>query len=170
MSSFNPLNIAVLTISDSRTLATDSSGLFLEDALKVAGHHLSERAIEPDDIYQLRARVSAWVADAGVDVVLCTGGTGITGRDSTPEALAPLFDKPIEGFGELFRALSYDEIGPSTLQSRCVAGVANGTLIFCLPGSSGACRTGWEKILVHQLDARTKPCNFAELLPRLREK
>lgn len=170
MSSFNPLNIAVLTISDSRTLATDSSGQFLEDELKVAGHNLSERAIEPDDIYQLRARVSAWVADVGVDVVLCTGGTGITGRDSTPEALLPLFDKPIEGFGELFRALSYDEIGPSTLQSRCVAGVANGTLIFCLPGSSGACRTGWEKILVHQLDARTKPCNFAELLPRLREK
>lgn len=170
MSSFTPLNIAVLTISDSRTLATDSSGQFLEDALTREGHSLAERALEADDIYQLRARVSAWIADSKVDVVLCTGGTGITGRDSTPEALSPLFDKAVEGFGELFRALSYDEIGPSTLQSRCVAGVANGTLIFCLPGSSGACRTGWEKILVHQLDARTKPCNFADLLPRLREK
>lgn len=169
MSSVTPLNIAVLTISDSRTLDSDSSGQFLQEALLAAGHTLAAREIEPDDIYRLRARVSEWIADSAINVVLCTGGTGITGRDSTPEALAPLFDKPIEGFGELFRQLSYDEIGPSTVQSRCLAGVANATLIFCLPGSSGACRTGWEKILVHQLDARTRPCNFAELLPRLRE-
>jgi molybdenum cofactor biosynthesis protein B len=169
MSTFTPLNIAVLTVSDSRTLATDSSGKFLETALLEAGHELAKRAIERDDVYRLRAKLSEWIADPEINVVLTTGGTGITGRDSTPEALQPLFDKTIEGFGELFRQLSFNEIGPSTLQSRCLAGVANATLVFCLPGSSGACRTGWEQILRPQLDATTRPCNFADLIPRLRE-
>ena len=128
------------------------------------------REIVRDDIYQLRAVLSRWIADPGVEVILSTGGTGITGRDSTPEAVVPLLDKVIEGFGELFRQISFEEIGASTIQSRCVAGLANGTFIFCLPGSSGACRTGWEKILAPQLDRRTRPCNFAILIPRLRER
>jgi molybdenum cofactor biosynthesis protein B len=164
-----PLNIAVLTVSDSRTLETDTSGRLLAEMLTRAGHELAERDLVADDRYQLRATVSRWIADPQVDVILTTGGTGFTGRDSTPEALLPLFDKTIDGFGELFRQLSFEEIGTSTVQSRAVGGLANGTLIFALPGSSGACRTGWERILLRQLDIRHKPCNFVELIPRFRE-
>lgn len=163
------LNICVLTVSDTRTRADDTSGDYLANALIEAGHSLHDRAIEKDDKYALRARVSAWIADPDVHAIISTGGTGFTGRDSTPESLAPLFDKTIEGFGELFRALSYDEIGSSTIQSRALGGLANGTLIFVLPGSSGACRTGWEKILRNQLDVTFRPCNFAELIPRFLE-
>ena len=166
---FEPLQVAVLTVSDSRALADDRSGDALVQRLEAAGHILAARELVPDDIYALRAVVSAWIADTTMQVVLLTGGTGVTGRDSTPEALAPLFDRHIEGFGELFRWLSFDEIGPSTIQSRCTAGVANGTLIFALPGSTGACRTAWDKILASQLDARTRPCNFVSLIPRMRE-
>jgi len=166
---FIPLPMSVLTVSDTRTQADDASGAYLAEALQAAGHRLVARRIEPDDRYRLRAVVSAWIADAEVQVVLCTGGTGFTGRDTTPEALAPLFDKTIEGFGELFRHLSFAEIGAATIQSRAMAGLANGTLVFSMPGSSGACRTAWERILAAQLDARTRPCNFVELLPRLRE-
>ncbi len=144
---FIALNIAVLTLSDSRTFETDTSGHFLEDSLKSAGHHLAARELIKDEIYTSRAMVSAWIADPGIDVVITTGGTGLTRRDSTPEALKPLFDQTIEGFGELFRQISYGEIGSSTVQSRALAGLANQTLIFCLPGSTGACRTGWERIL-----------------------
>ena len=158
---FIALNIAVLTLSDSRTFANDTSGQFLEDALKAAGHQLAARELCRDEIYASRAIVSAWIADPGVDVVISTGGTGLTRRDSTPEALKPLFDQHIEGFGELFRQLSFEEIGSSTVQSRALAGLANQTLIFCLPGSTGACRTGWERILKEQLDSRHRPCNFA---------
>jgi molybdenum cofactor biosynthesis protein B len=167
---FIPLNIAVLTVSDSRTEADDKSGALLRDMVEDGGHKMVDKEIVPDDLYQIRAVFSLWIADPGVQVVLTTGGTGVTGRDSTPEAIAPLLDKQIEGFGELFRALSFDEIGPSTIQSRAVAGLANGTFIFCLPGSSGACRTAWDKILKPQLDHRTRPCNFAQLIPRLLEK
>jgi len=167
---FLPLRIAVLTVSDTRDEAGDKSGGYLRKAAEAAGHQVVEKAIVPDDVYQMRAVLSRWIADAGVEVILSTGGTGITGRDSTPEALAPLLDKVIEGFGELFRQVSFEEIGASTIQSRCVAGLANGTFIFCLPGSSGACRTGWKKILEPQLDRRTRPCNFAILIPRLRER
>ncbi|CAD7853021.1 MAG: Molybdenum cofactor biosynthesis protein MoaB [Olavius algarvensis Gamma 1 endosymbiont] len=167
---FIPLEIAVLTVSDSRSDADDKSGALLRDAAERAGHRVVAKEIVPDDVYQIRAIFSRWIADPQVQVVLATGGTGITGRDNTPEAVAPLLDKRIEGFGELFRALSYEEIGPSTLQSRAVAGLANGTFIFCLPGSSGACRTAWDKILQPQLDHRTRPCNFAQLIPRLFEK
>ncbi len=164
------LAIAVLTVSDTRGPAEDTSGDLLEQRLTEAGHRLAERRIARDDIYAIRAIVSAWIFDAGVHVVLATGGTGFTGRDSTPEALLPLFDKTIEGFGELFRHVSYAEIGNSTIQSRAVGGLANGTLIFALPGSTGACRTAWDQILRSQLDIETKPCNFAELLPRFHEK
>lgn len=167
---FIPLNIAILTVSDTRTEANDGSGAWLRDAALAAGHQVVDKKIVRDDVYQLRAQISAWIADAGVQIIISTGGTGITGRDSTPEAVAPLFDKTIEGFGELFRALSRDEIGASTIQSRAVAGLANGTFLFCLPGSSGACRTAWEQILKAQLDHRTAPCNFAQLLPRLMER
>lgn len=167
---FVPLSMAVLTVSETRTQADDTSGSYLADALQAAGHRLAERRIEPDDRYRLRAVVSAWIADAPIQVVLCTGGTGFTGRDATPEALMPLFDKIVDGFGELFRHLSYAEIGAATIQSRAVAGLANGTLVFCMPGSSGACRTAWEGILATQLDARTRPCNFVELLPRFHER
>jgi molybdopterin adenylyltransferase len=166
---FLPLRLCVLTVSDSRTLAEDSSGAYLIDALTEAGHKLAERALLRDDRYQLRAKVSQWIADDTVDGVLVTGGTGFTGRDSTPEALLPLLDKEMPGFGELFRALSFDEIGTSTLQSRAFAGLANGTFLFALPGSTSACRTAWEKVIRCQLDARTKPCNLATLRPRLRE-
>jgi molybdenum cofactor biosynthesis protein B len=166
---FLPLKIAVLTISDSRTTADDKSGDYLCEALSRAGHQLAARSLVKDDVYQMRAVFSNWIADPAVEVVLSTGGTGVTGRDSTPEAIAPLFDKRIEGFGELFRQLSYEEVGASTIQSRCLAGMANGTLIFCLPGSSGACRTAWTRILEPQLDRRTKPCNFALLVPRFKE-
>jgi molybdopterin adenylyltransferase len=166
---FIPLQIAILTVSDSRTEATDKSGQYLVEQLTAAGHHLAEKTIVPDDIYQIRAIVSRWIADPQVQVVITTGGTGLTGRDGTPEAIGPLLDKQIEGFGELFRSLSYAEIKTSTIQSRAIAGVANGTYLFCLPGSTGACKTGWEGILRDQLDARHRPCNFAELIPRLRE-
>jgi len=167
---FLPLDIAVLTVSDSRTEADDKSGKALVERLTAVGHRLAEKAIEPDDRYRIRATVSRWIADPGVQVVITTGGTGLTGRDGTPEALEPLFDKIIEGFGELFRSLSYQDIGTSTLQSRATAGVANGTIIFSLPGSSGACRDGWDKLIVHQLDARTRPCNLVEIMPRFLER
>jgi molybdenum cofactor biosynthesis protein B len=166
---FVPLSLCVLTVSDTRTAAEDTSGDYLANALVEAGHHLHARALLPDDRYRLRAVVSGWIADAAVDGILVTGGTGFTGRDSTPEALQPLLDKAMPGFGELFRALSFDEIGTSTLQSRAFAGLANGTFLFALPGSTGACRTAWERIIRAQLDARTKPCNLAQLRPRLRE-
>ena len=167
---FLPLNIAVLTASDTRTLEEDTSGQLLSDRLTEAGHQLTAREIVPDDIYLIRALVSQWIADESIDIVISTGGTGLTGRDGTPEAVEVLFDKKIQGFGELFRQLSYEEIATSTIQSRVTAGVANGTYIFCLPGSSGACRTAWDRILAAQLDLRSKPCNFAELIPRLRER
>lgn len=167
--SFRPLNVAVLTVSDTRSEATDKSGALLVERLRAAGHSLAAKAIVRDDIYAIRAIVSGWIADASVEVVITTGGTGITGRDGTPEAIAVLLDKEIDGFGELFRAISYDEIGPSSLQSRCLAGVANATYVFCLPGSSNACATGWDKLIAPQLDFRTRPCNLAELMPRLKE-
>ena len=166
---FIALNLCVLTVSDSRSLAEDKSGDYLVDALLDDGHHLAERALLPDDRYQLRALVSRWIADRDIDGVLVTGGTGFTGRDSTPEALQPLLDKEMPGFGELFRAISFEEIGTSSLQSRAFAGLANSTFVFCLPGSTSACRTGWEKIIRAQLDARTRPCNLATLRPRLKE-
>ena len=167
---FVPLNVAVLTVSDSRTKADDKSGALLKTKAEAAGHQVVAKEIVRDDVYQMRAVFSRWIADPQIQVVLTTGGTGITGRDSTPEAIAPLLDKQIEGFGELFRTLSFEEIGTSTVQSRAVAGLANGTFIFCLPGSSGACRTAWDKILEPQLDHRTRPCNFAQLIPRLLER
>jgi molybdenum cofactor biosynthesis protein B len=166
---FKPLKIAVLTVSDTRNEATDKSGATLVERLRAAGHTLAEKAIVRDDIYAIRAVVSRWIADAGVEVVITTGGTGITGRDGTPEAVAVLLDKEIAGFGELFRTISYADIGPSSLQSRCLAGVANATYVFCLPGSSNACATGWDKLIASQLDFRTRPCNLAELMPRLKE-
>lgn len=163
------LQIAVLTVSDTRTEATDTSGDILCERLVGAGHTLAGRAIEIDDVYRIRARVSAWIADPDVDAILATGGTGFSDRDSTPEALLPLFDKTIDGFGELFRQVSLAQIGSSTIQSRALGGLANGTLIFALPGSTNACRTGWDDILQYQLDADFKPCNFAELVPRIRQ-
>ena len=166
---FQPLSLCVLTVSDTRTAGNDTSGDWLCDALREAGHRLHERAISRDDRYAMRAIVSRWIADAAVDGVIVTGGTGFTGRDSTPEALLPLLDKEMPGFGELFRAISFDEIGTSTLQSRAFAGLANATFVFALPGSTSACRTAWEKIISAQLDARTKPCNLAHLKPRLKE-
>jgi molybdenum cofactor biosynthesis protein B len=167
---FIPLNIAVLTVSDSRGEADDKSGALLRDKAEAAGHRVVAREIVRDDIYQMRAVFSRWIADPGVQVVLATGGTGVTGRDSTPEAIEPLLDKRIEGFGELFRAISREEIGTSSIQSRAIGGLANGTFIFCLPGSSGACLTAWDRILGPQLDHRTRPCNFAQLIKRLLEK
>ena len=166
---FLPLRISVLVVSDTRTEETDTSGKIFAERLTEEGHSLAEKCIVPDDIYQIRAVLSRWIVDPAVDIILTTGGTGLTGRDGTPEAVIPLFDKIIEGFGEMFRQISYDEISTSTIQSRVTAGVANGTYIFCLPGSSGACRTGWDKILSTQLDIRNRPCNFAEMLPRLTE-
>lgn len=166
---FLPLSLCVLTVSDTRTLADDSSGAYLAEALAAEGHRLHARAVLPDDRYKLRALVSQWIADDTVDGILVTGGTGFTGRDSTPEALLPLLDKPMPGFGELFRAISFEEIGTSTLQSRAFAGLANATFLFALPGSTSACRTAWEKIVRAQLDARTRPCNLATLRPRLKE-
>ena len=167
---FEPLEIAVLTVSDTRGEAEDVSGRRLVEALEAAGHRNAEKAICRDDPYAIRAIVSRWIADSGIDAVLSTGGTGITGRDGTPEAVKPLLDKEIEGFGEMFRVLSYEEIGTSTLQSRALAGVANGTFLFVLPGSSGACRLAWEKLISAQLDARTRPCNLVMLMPRLNER
>ena len=166
---FLPLRISVLVVSDTRTAETDTSGKTLAERLTQAGHTLAEKCFVPDDVYQIRAVLSRWIVDPAVDIVLTTGGTGLTGRDGTPEAVKPLFDKLIEGFGEMFRWVSYEEISTSTIQSRVTAGVANGTYIFCLPGSSGACRTGWDKILATQLDIHSRPCNFAEMLPRLTE-
>lgn len=164
-----PIKIAILTVSDSRTEADDTSGKALVERLTEAGHKLAEKLILPDDKYKIRAAVSRWIADENVDVVITTGGTGLTGRDITPEAVTPLFDKEIEGVGELFRWVSYQEIGTSTIASRCIGGLANGTFIFCLPGSTGACRTGWDKVISPQLDCNTKPCNIVALMPRLLE-
>ena len=166
---FIPLNIAVLTVSDSRTEADDKSGALLVSMLTGDGHKNTEKSIVRDDKYQIREVLSRWIVDEGINVVLTTGGTGVTGRDGTPEAVKPLLDKVIDGFGEMFRKLSYDNIGSSTLQSRALAGVANGTYIFCLPGSSGACKDGWTQLITTQLDYRTRPCNLVELMPRLRE-
>ncbi|CAL1241115.1 molybdenum cofactor biosynthesis protein B [Candidatus Methylocalor cossyra] len=166
---FIPLAIAVLTVSDTRTEATDQAGQILVERIRAAGHRLADKRIVPDDIYRIRAVVSQWIADPEVQAIITTGGTGVTGRDGTPEAVAALLDKTLEGFGEVFRALSYQEIKTSTIQSRALAGVANGTYIFCLPGSPGACRTGWDGLIRDQLDYRTRPCNLVELLPRLLE-
>jgi molybdopterin adenylyltransferase len=167
---FIPLNIAILIVSDSRTLKTDKSGKLLEARVIEAGHNVYEKSIVIDDIHKIRSAVSVWCANDEVNAVLTTGGTGVTGRDGTPEAVATLFEKEIEGFGEMFRMISYEEIGTSALQSRAIAGVANASYIFCLPGSSGACATAWDKIISEQLDIRTKPCNLVELMPRLKEK
>ena len=166
---FKPLNIAIMTVSDTRTDAHDKSGDTLVKLLTEVGHTLAEKRIVPDDIYQIRAAASRWIADNDINAIITTGGTGITGRDTTPEAVSVLFDKQIDGFGEVFRAISYEEINTSTIQSRAVGGVANATFIFCLPGSTGACRTGWGKIISHQLDYRTRPCNLVELMPRVLE-
>ena len=166
---FISLNIAIMTVSDSRTEETDKSGNKLVDKLKAAGHQLAEKSIVPDNRYQIRAVLSRWIADPEIHCVITTGGTGLTGRDITPEAVTPLFDKSIEGFGECFRMLSYDLIKTSTIQSRAVAGLANGTPIFCLPGSPGACKDGWDGIIQHQLDCRHKPCNLVEMMPRFME-
>lgn len=170
MADFTALNIAVLTISDSRDRANDKSGDLLEERLESAGHLMADRELVRDDCYAIRAVISRWIADDDVGAIVTTGGTGLTGRDGTPEAIAPLLDRTIEGFGELFRMLSWEEIGTSTVQSRALAGVANATFVFVLPGSSGACRTGWDRIIAHQLDGRTRPCNLIELRPRLRER
>ena len=167
---FIPLSICVLSVSDTRTEDTDKSGRLLADRLTAAGHGLREKRIVPDDMYAIRAVVSGWIADPDVNVVISTGGTGVTGRDGTPEAVGPLLDKAIDGFGEVFRTVSYEEIRTSTIQSRALAGVANATYVFCLPGSSGACRTAWDRLIVDQLDYRTRPCNLVELMPRLLER
>ncbi|MGI0466125.1 molybdenum cofactor biosynthesis protein B [Serratia marcescens] len=159
-SEFIPAHIAILTVSDSRGAAEDTSGQYLQEAAQEAGHQVVDRAIVKDDIYQIRARVSAWIADDNVQAVLITGGTGFTARDNTPEALLPLFDREVEGFGELFRMVSYEEIGTATIQSHALAGLANRTVIFAMPGSTRACRTAWERIIEEQLDARHRPCNF----------
>lgn len=166
MPDFIPLNIAILTVSDTRTLAEDSSGKYLAGSLQQAGHVLADRKLTSDDMYQIRAVISGWIADPAIHAVITTGGTGFYGRDLMPEAVGVLFDKHIDGFGEMFRWVSKDEIGMATVQSRAVAGMANSTAIFCLPGSSGACRTGWEQILKQQLDNRTRPCNFVPHLLR----
>lgn len=167
---FIPLNIAVLTISDTRTEADDRSGQTLVERVTGAGHHLAARAIVRDDVDVIARQLQAWVDDPGVDVVISTGGTGLTGRDTTPEALQRVCEKEIPGFGELFRFISYPKIGTSTIQSRAMAGVARGTYLFALPGSTGACKDGWDEILRWQLDNRTRPCNFVELIPRLQER
>ena len=164
-----PVRIAVLTVSDTRDEASDKSGKLLVERLEACGHILHDKQILPDDIYQLRAQISQWIADEQAQAVLTTGGTGLTGRDVTPEAFAAVYEKEISGFGEVFRQISFEFIGTSTMQSRATAGVANGTYLFALPGSPGACRDGWDHILKDQLDIRHRPCNFAELLPRLRE-
>ncbi|WP_150912205.1 molybdenum cofactor biosynthesis protein B [Marinobacter halotolerans] len=169
-SELKPLSVGLLTVSDSRGVAEDTSGQFLENSVIEAGHKLVARRILPDDVYLVRALISAWVADPEINIVIITGGTGFHERDSTPEALIPLFDKSIEGFGEEFRRLSAAEIGSSTIQSRAFAGLANHTMIFCLPGSTGACRTGWNGILSSQLDSRHAPCNFSALALRKPDK
>ncbi|MDM8546598.1 molybdenum cofactor biosynthesis protein B [Candidatus Venteria ishoeyi] len=166
---FIPLNIAVLTVSDSRTEETDKSGQTLVQRLTDVGHKLAEKVIVPDDVYDIRAVVSRWIADKDIQVILTTGGTGITGRDGTPEAISVLLDKTVEGFGEMFRTISYRDIKSSSLQSRALSGVANGTYVFCVPGSTGACQTAWDEIIVEQLDHRTRPCNLVDMMPRLLE-
>ena len=166
---FIPLRIAVLTVSDSRTETDDRSGDCLVQRLIDSGHILAEKRIVPDNIYRIRAQVSAWIAEPQVAIVLTTGGTGVTGRDGTPEAVLPLLDKNIEGFGEAFRRVSFDIIGTSTIQSRAIAGVSNSTYVFCLPGSPGACMDAWDQLISAQLDYRTRPCNLVELIPRLGE-
>jgi len=167
---FIPLRIAVITISDSRTPDDDGSGDYLAESLLAEGHHLAGRKIVRDDRYVLRAEFSALIVNPDIDVILSTGSTGLTGRDVAPESVMPLFDKTIEGFGELFRAASVADIGAATIQSRAFAGLANGTLVFCIPGSPGACRTAWEEVIRPQLDARTRPCNLATLMPRFLER
>jgi molybdenum cofactor biosynthesis protein B len=166
---FIPLKIAVLTVSDTRSLADDKSGATLAERIEKAGHAVADRAIVTDDVEAIRARVRAWIADSGVDVIITTGGTGFTGRDVTPEALEPLFEKRMEGFATMFLMVSHAKIGTSAIQTRATAGVAGATYIFCLPGSPGACRDAWDEILVHQLDYRYRPCNFVEIMPRLDE-
>lgn len=166
---FIAINIAVLTVSDSRTLETDKSGSILADRISNAGHTVIKREIVKDDVPDLAALLQKWVDDKTIDVIITTGGTGVTGRDITPEAFALVVEKEIPGFGELFRWISFESIGTSTIQSRATAGVANGTYLFALPGSTGACKDAWDKILVQQLDARYRPCNFVELMPRLKE-
>jgi molybdenum cofactor biosynthesis protein B len=165
-----PVRIAVLTVSDTRTPDTDTSGALLVGRAEAAGHAIAARQIVPDDVYAIRAVVSAWIADPRIEAIITTGGTGLTGRDGTPEAITPLFDKQIDGFGEMFRSLSYAKIGTSTLQSRAVAGLANATLIFCVPGSSSACADAWDLLIAAQLDERTGPCNLVELMPRFGER
>ncbi len=169
MKQFIPLNIAVLTVSDTRTDTDDVSGKTLAERVATAGHFIIEKKIVRDNIYQIRAAVSNWIADDHINVVITTGGTGVTGRDGTPEAIRPLLDKVLDGFGETFRMLSYQDIKTSTIQSRAIAGVANATYLFCLPGSSGACRTAWDSLIKDQLDYRTTPCNLVQLMPRLME-
>jgi molybdenum cofactor biosynthesis protein B len=167
---FVPLNIAVLVVSDTRTDADDTSGKTLVERATTAGHQVAAKIIVPDNIYRIRAVVADWIANDTINVILSTGGTGVTGRDGTPEAVEPLLDKVLDGFGETFRMLSYQDIKTSTIQSRALAGVANATYIFCLPGSSGACRTAWDLLIKDQLDYRTRPCNLVQLMPRLLEK
>jgi len=166
---FVPLNIAVLTVSDTRELADDKSGATLVERIAKTGHAVADRAIVPDDVEKIRARVKQWIADPAIDVVITTGGTGFTGRDVTPEAVEPLFEKRMDGFATLFLMVSHAKIGTSAIQTRATAGVAGATYIFCLPGSPGACRDAWDEILVHQLDYRYRPCNFVEIMPRLDE-
>ena len=167
---FLPVNIAVLTISDTRSEADDKSGNVLVERIKEAGHHLADRAIVKDNVQAITAKLREWIANADIDCVIATGGTGLTGRDVTPEAFRSVYEKEIEGFGELFRKLSFEKIATSTIQSRATGGVANGTFLFALPGSPGACKDGWDGILRHQLDSRMRPCNFVELMPRLKER
>jgi molybdenum cofactor biosynthesis protein B len=166
---FVPLKIAVLTVSDTRALADDKSGATLAERIEKAGHAVADRAIVTDDVEKIRARVKAWIADPVIDVVITTGGTGFTGRDVTPEALEPLFEKRMDGFATMFLMVSAQKIGTSAIQTRATAGVAGATYIFCVPGSPGACRDAWDEILVHQLDYRYRPCNFVEIMPRLDE-
>ncbi|NWG91929.1 MAG: molybdenum cofactor biosynthesis protein B [Parvularculaceae bacterium] len=167
---FKPLQIAILTVSDTRTLETDTSGALLVERLDKSGHKLKARALVRDDISEIRSAIEAWIADPAVDAVITTGGTGLTGRDVTVEAVTPLFEKTLEGFSVVFHMVSHESVGLSTLQSRATAGVANGTVIFCLPGSTGAVRDGWDKVISHQLDCRYRPCNLVELMPRLKER
>lgn len=164
------LNIAILIASDTRDFSTDKSGQLLAEKAAQSGHHVIEKIIVADNIYQIRAHISRWIADDSIQVVISTGGTGVSGRDGTPEAVLPLLDKTLDGFGEIFRMLSYQEIKTSSIQSRALAGVANGTYIFVLPGSSGACRLAWDELIKAQLDLNTRPCNLAQLMPRLTEK
>lgn len=166
---FIPVNVAILTMSDTRSLENDRSGNLLAEMISSSGHSVIDRALCKDDVEEIRSKVQAWINDPSIDVIVTTGGTGFTGRDVTPEAVRPLFEKEIEGFSILFHMLSYETVGTSTIQSRASAGVAHGTYIFCLPGSPGACRDGWEKIMKYQLDNRHRPCNFVEIMPRLEE-